>query len=110
MTKNIKKILALIFAIVVCAGGFGNIGQTEAAVTDVTNQAVASGAVAGQQTNIQDGVTLHCWNWSYKNIEANMELIAASGYTAIQKTGTNCITECTDRFSSEVLSDSGERE
>ena len=39
---------------------------------------------AGQQSNIQDGVTLHCWNWSYKNIEANMELIAEQGFTAIQ--------------------------
>ncbi len=40
--------------------------------------------VAGQQSDIQDGVTLHCWNWSYKNIEANMELIAEQGFTAIQ--------------------------
>lgn len=35
-------------------------------------------------SNIQDGVTLHCWNWSYKNIEANMKLIAEQGFTAIQ--------------------------
>ena len=34
--------------------------------------------------SIQDGVTLHCWNWSFKNIEANMEKIAALGYTSIQ--------------------------
>lgn len=34
--------------------------------------------------DIQDGVTLHCWNWSFKNIEANIEKIAALGYTAIQ--------------------------
>ncbi len=99
MTKNIKKILALIFAIVICAGGFGNIGQTEAAVTDVTNQAVASGAVAGQQTNIQDGVTLHCWNWSYKNIEANMALIASQGYTAIQTSPIQQSKEGTKNYS-----------
>ena len=99
MTKNIKKFLALIFAIVICAGGFGNIGQTEAAVTDVTNQAVASGAVAGQQTNIQDGVTLHCWNWSYKNIEANMALIASQGYTAIQTSPIQQSKEGTKNYS-----------
>ena len=40
--------------------------------------------IAGQQSDIQDGVTLHCWNWSYKNIEANMELIAEQGFSAIQ--------------------------
>ncbi len=34
--------------------------------------------------DIQQGVTLHCWNWSFKNIEANMAKIAAQGYTAIQ--------------------------
>ena len=33
---------------------------------------------------IQQGVTLHCWNWSFQNIEANMAKIAAQGYTAIQ--------------------------
>lgn len=42
-----------------------------------------SGAGATQRS-IQDGVTLHCWNWSFKNIEANMSKIAALGYTAIQ--------------------------
>ena len=34
--------------------------------------------------DIQDGVTLHCWNWSFANIEARMADIAAMGYTAIQ--------------------------
>lgn len=33
---------------------------------------------------IQNGVTLHCWNWSFANIEANMAKIASQGYTAIQ--------------------------
>lgn len=34
--------------------------------------------------DIQAGVTLHCWNWSFENIEKNMALIASLGYTAIQ--------------------------
>ena len=33
---------------------------------------------------IQEGLTLHCWNWSFANIEARMADIAALGYTAIQ--------------------------
>ena len=37
-----------------------------------------------RQNEIQKGVTLHCWNWSYKNIEANMELIHEMGFTTIQ--------------------------
>ena len=33
---------------------------------------------------VQNGVTLHCWNWSFSNIEANMAKIASQGYTAVQ--------------------------
>ena len=33
---------------------------------------------------IQDGVTLHCWNWSFKNIESKLDIIASLGYTTIQ--------------------------
>ena len=34
--------------------------------------------------DVQGASILHCWNWSYKTIEENLELIAQSGYTAIQ--------------------------
>lgn len=34
--------------------------------------------------DVQDGAILHCWNWSYKTIEDNMELIAECGYSALQ--------------------------
>lgn len=34
--------------------------------------------------NVQDAAILHCWNWSYKTIENNLELIAQCGYSAIQ--------------------------
>lgn len=46
-------------------------------------------------TSIQDGVTLHCWNWSYANIEANLDAIAAAGYTAIQTSPIQPIKEST---------------
>ena len=42
---------------------------------------------AAPQTNevsIQDGVTLHCWNWSFKNIESKLDIIKSLGYTTIQ--------------------------
>ncbi len=32
----------------------------------------------------QEGVTLHCWNWSYNNIRKYMKDIAAAGFTSIQ--------------------------
>lgn len=34
--------------------------------------------------SVQDGLILHAWNWSYKNIELNLENIARSGYTTVQ--------------------------
>ena len=33
---------------------------------------------------VQSGVTLHCWNWSFAEIASKMEIIASLGYTAIQ--------------------------
>ena len=35
-------------------------------------------------TYIQDGSTLHCWNWSVANVKANLGLIANMGYSAVQ--------------------------
>ena len=41
-------------------------------------------AAPTDSVDIQDGVTLHCWNWSFKNIEAKLDIIASLGYTTIQ--------------------------
>lgn len=35
-------------------------------------------------SNVQDGVILHAWNWSYKNIEKSLNDIVNAGYSAIQ--------------------------
>lgn len=37
-----------------------------------------------RQNEIQRGVTLNCWNWSYINIETNMGLIYEMGFTSVQ--------------------------
>lgn len=55
---------------------------------------------AASVADIQDGVTLHCWNWSYKSIEANMEKIAALGYTAIQTSPIQQAKQATAGFPS----------
>ena len=34
--------------------------------------------------NIQDGVILHAWNWSYNEIKNNLETIAQAGFSTIQ--------------------------
>ncbi len=62
--------------------------EDEAASADWVAREDASG--------IQDGVTLHCWNWSFKEIENNMAAIAAQGYTAIQTSPVQVMKEYTD--------------
>lgn len=50
---------------------------------------------------IQNGVTLHCWNWSFSSIEANMAKIASQGYTAVQ---VSPIQQCKQRTKGDYMS------
>ena len=52
--------------------------------------------MAEDTSGVQDGVTLHCWNWSFAEIEANMAEIAAQGYTAIQTSPIQPLKEATN--------------
>ncbi len=45
-------------------------------------QQVSADTALPQRVN--DGVILHCWNWSFNNIKANLSKIADQGFTAIQ--------------------------
>ena len=47
------------------------------------------------ETGIQQGVTLHCWNWSFAEIEAHLDEIKAAGYTAIQTSPVQPVKEAT---------------
>jgi len=47
-------------------------------------------------SGIQDGVTLHCWNWSFEEIEKNMAAIADMGFTAIQTSPVQPLKEATN--------------
>ena len=49
----------------------------------------------GLRPSSQEGVILHCWNWSYSNIKKYMKDIAASGYTSIQ---TSPVTQPKDYY------------
>lgn len=46
----------------------------------------------------QEGVTLHCWNWSFKNIEEKLDVIASLGYTSIQTSPIQLSKQATDGF------------
>ena len=75
MRKQLLRPISWLLAVLLLAG-----------VLLIPGAPKASAAPASQSTveNIQDGVTLHCWNWSYKDIEKNLDKIVALGYTSIQ--------------------------
>lgn len=53
-------------------------------IYDSNNGVDILGDINSLASNVQDGVILHAWNWSYENIENNLEDIARAGYSAIQ--------------------------
>lgn len=63
---------------------------------------VAEGQGVQDTSGIQDGVTLHAWNWSFAEIEANMAAIAQMGYTAIQTSPVQPLKEATNLSSNTV--------
>jgi len=44
---------------------------------------------AQTRQEIKDGAILHCWCWSFKTIEANLEDIKAAGFTSLQTSPVN---------------------
>lgn len=66
------------------------------AVTTNSSEVAASSTVDFEQPdNVQEGVILHCWNWSYNNIKKYLPQIAAAGYTAVQ---TSPVTQPKDYY------------
>ena len=49
----------------------------------------------GLSSTVNDGTILQAWNWSFANIEANMELLAKQGFTTIQVSPPNEIKSST---------------
>ena len=90
--KKYSRLGALALAFALAGNSLAaNAMSTKAAVQDYTvvqenqlNAVAASTGDYGLMDNIQGSSILHCWNWSYKTIEENMEIIAECGYTAVQ--------------------------
>lgn len=72
------------------------VGFSAVAVTTSSSEVAASSTVDFEQPdNVQEGVILHCWNWSYNNIKKYLPQIAAAGYTAVQ---TSPVTQPKDYY------------
>ena len=82
INMRLKRFLCLMLALVmVCTGFTITPKKVNAAVTNASASAAAS---YGLMEDVQDGVILHCWDWSFDNIKEQIPAIAAAGYTAIQ--------------------------
>lgn len=77
-----KRFQAIILTAALSVGILDCVGMGTFSVTEPTTVKAATNY--GLQDDVQDGVILHCWNWSYNNIKENMATIAASGYSAVQ--------------------------
>lgn len=79
MKKMLSVLLALLMTFSVTFTDYNAPIVAEAATTQS-----GSSTEYGLVDDVQDGVILHCWDWSFNNIAAQMENIAAAGYSAIQ--------------------------
>lgn len=98
---NTKKIisLALVTAMV---GGVAALSGCSKQTTETTSNTGTTSQASDTTTvtvdynlteNIQDGVILHAWCWSFNTIKESMADIAAAGYSTIQTSPINAVYE-----------------
>lgn len=78
--KKFKKIVSLAVAATMLTSSLAFAISANAAETSAEAVAVD----ASLQKNVQDGVILHAFNWSYNSIKENLPAIAAAGYSTVQ--------------------------
>ena len=98
MKQKRRRFYSLILTwLMLCSAVVGIVPGTaiQTVAAEASSVAVVSSSGTGAEDDIQDGVTLHCWNWSYNNITANLDAIAAQGYTAVQTSPIQFCKEAT---------------
>ena len=83
MSRKLKRFLSCLMALMMVCSLISYSPATVYAANGSKADASAE-AQYGLKSNIQDGVILHCWDWSFNNIKANMAEIAKAGYSAVQ--------------------------
>lgn len=78
--SKLKKLTSVVLAATIVSSASA-MALTAAAAE---NDNAVSAADYNLQNNVQDGVILHAFNWSYKTIKENLPAIAAAGYSTIQ--------------------------
>ncbi len=81
MRKQAKRrILASFTSAIMAASMFATIPSIKTPVVSAASEA----AQYELRDNVQDGVILHAWNWSYSTIKSHLKEIAEAGYSTIQ--------------------------
>ena len=85
-----KRIISLVLAVctilsVLCGLSFSASAATvEFEEVAANTELAATGANYGLAKNIQDGNILHCFDWKYNDIKAELKNIAEAGFTSVQ--------------------------
>ena len=78
--KMFKKLVSVVCAATVLTSSLAFTTSAFSAATVPGEQVAAD---ANLQENVQDGVILHAFNWSYNSIKENLPAIAAAGYSTV---------------------------
>ena len=79
--KMFKKLVSVVCAATVLTSSIAFTTSAFSAASVPEEQVAAD---ANLQANVQDGVILHAFNWSYNSIKENLPAIAAAGYSTVQ--------------------------
>ncbi len=77
--KIFKKVASIVIAATLLSSSAAFAFSANA--TEINDSSVSDAAL---QSNVQDGVILHAFNWSYNSIKENLPAIAAAGYSTVQ--------------------------
>ncbi len=85
---SLKKFMSLLLALCIVCSSFMaftvSAAQTDVAPVAAVEDIAEVSASYGLAKNIQDGTVLHCFDWKYNDIKAELKNIAAAGFTSVQ--------------------------
>ena len=117
---KLKKVLSAVLAFTTLSLGIvstvGSVNAVEVETKDTpqpsTSVNISESSADSEVTknfglcdNIEDGVILHAWCWDFQTIIDNMDLIARSGYTAIQTSPVTACYQYSDEPSMKIMGD-----
>lgn len=93
MKLKTKSIISLLLCLVLAVASFTAVTAVSYPEASLSAESVSSTSTNdyGLLDEVEGGLILHCWCWSFNTIKNNMESIAQAGYTAVQ---TSPISKC----------------